>query len=300
MLMQKNTQLSDKYKLLKKIGSGSFGEVYTVLDRKTKNIYAGKIESKSKRSRLNDEYEIYKELEKKGIHIGIPKMITFIETDKQQILIMELLGDSLDQKLESFGGKFDIGTVLKLGIEIINLLEKIHNAGYIHRDIKPNNFLVGINECDDKLYIMDFGLSRNYLLDDGRHIKFKNNKSLVGTARYVSINIHMGIEPSRRDDLESVGYMLIYFLLGKLPWQGLKKQKNQIKSIGDVKMYTDLNKPSLNIPPCFCSYISYCKKLDFDETPDYNELKNMFRMMAEKMDIKLNYCWNIVATESEN
>lgn len=299
MLMQKS-QLSDKYKLLKKIGSGSFGEVYTVLDRKTKNIYAGKIESKSKKSRLNDEYEIYKKLEKNGIFDGIPKMITFIETNKQQILIMELLGESLDQKLEKNGGKFDIGTVLKLGIEIINLLEKIHNAGFIHRDIKPNNFLVGINEYDDKLYIMDFGLSKNYLSDDGEHIKFKNNKSLVGTARYVSINIHMGIEPSRRDDLEAVGYMLIYFLLGKLPWQGLKKQKNQLKSIGEVKMYTDLNKPSLNIPPCFCSYINYCKKLDFDEVPNYNEIKNMFYSMAEKINVKLEYCWNILTPESEN
>jgi serine/threonine protein kinase len=291
MLMQKYIQLNDKYKLLKKIGSGSFGEVYTVLERKTKIIYAGKIEPKSKRSRLNDEYEIYKKLEKHGIDSGIPKMITFIETDKQQILIMELLGESLDQKLDLFGGTFDIGTVLKLGIDIINLLEKIHNAGFIHRDIKPNNFLIGPYENSDKLYIMDFGLSKKYI-SDGEHIKFKNNKSLVGTARYVSINIHIGIEPSRRDDLEAVGYMLVYFLLGKLPWQGLKKQKNQIKSIGEVKMYTNLSKPSLHIPACLCSYINYCKKLEFDETPNYNDLKNLFLNYSEIMKIKLEYCWN--------
>lgn len=298
--MQKNIQLNDKYKLIKIIGKGTFGEVYTILDRKTKNIYAGKIEKKSKKSRLKDEYKIYKILEKNGVYEGIPKIITFIETNEQHILIMELLGESLDQKLEKNGGKFDIGTVLKLGIEIIKLLKKIHDVGYIHRDIKPNNFLVGINDCDDKLYIMDFGLSKNYLSDDGKHIKFKNGKSFVGTARYVSINIHMGIEPSRRDDLEAVGYMLIYFLLGKLPWQGLQKQKNQIKSIGDVKMYTDLTKPSLNIPSCFCSFVNQCRKMDFDETPDYDGLQNIFLDVAEKMEIKLEYCWNKISTESES
>lgn len=289
--MENNINLSDKYKLINKIGSGSFGEVYLVQDGSNKN-YAAKIEEKKSNSRLKEEYDIYKKLKKNGVSIGIPQIINYLETPYNNILIMQLLGNSLDGLLEIHGGIFDLGTVLKLGIDIVSLLENIHTAGFIHRDIKPNNFLVGYKKKSDALYIMDFGLSKQYINQE-KHISLRIERSLVGTARYASTNVHMGIEPSRRDDLESVGYMLVYFLKGKLPWQGLKKQKNvdQIKLIGDTKMFTNLKKLCENIPPCFLEYINYCKKLNFDETPDYAFLKSLFSKVAEEKNITLKYCW---------
>jgi serine/threonine protein kinase len=283
--------LGDKYKLINKIGSGSFGEVYIAMDKKSKNTYAAKIEEKKKNSRLKEEYNIYKKLKRKGVVNGIPDIIKFIETDKQQIIIMELLGKSLDILLEDNNGKLNLASVLKLGINIVTLLEKIHNAGFIHRDIKPNNFLIGVDNPD--VYIMDFGLSKQYISSNKKHINMKVERSLVGTARYASINVHMGIEPSRRDDLESVGYMLVYFLKGKLPWQGLKKKKgtDQIKLIGDTKMYTKLTNLCNDIPPCFIEYIKYCRNLNFDETPDYEYLKDLFNNIAIERNIELMYCW---------
>ena len=289
--MENNINLADKYKLINKIGSGSFGEVYLVQDGSNKN-YAAKIEEKKPNSRLKEEYDIYKKLKKNGVSIGIPKIVNYLETPHNNILIMQLLGNSLDGLLEAHGGTFDLGTVLKLGIDIVSLLENIHTAGFIHRDIKPNNFLVGYKKKSDMLYIMDFGLAKQYISQE-KHISLRVERSLVGTARYASTNVHMGIEPSRRDDLESVGYMLVYFLKGKLPWQGLKKQKNvdQIKLIGDTKMFTNLKKLCENIPQCFMEYINYCKKLNFDETPDYTFLKSLFLKVANEKNVVLKYCW---------
>ena len=293
--MSEMIHVEDKYKLINKIGSGSFGEVYIAMDKNTNKSYAAKIEEKKSNSRLKEEYDIYKKLKKRGIKTGIPKVITYIETNKQHILIMQLLGKSLDNVLEEKGGKFDLATVLNLGLNITELLEKIHNAGFIHRDIKPNNFLLGLTDIDPNVYIMDFGLSKQYISMDKKHIDMKVERSLVGTARYASINVHMGIEPSRRDDLESVGYMLIYFLKGRLPWQGLKKKKgtDQIKLIGDTKMCVSLNKLCNELPICFFEYVKYCKKLKFEEKPDYEYLKDLFIKTAEDKNLKLRYCWQI-------
>lgn len=285
--------LENKYKFLTKIGSGSFGEVYLVCDYQNNN-YAAKIEDKiNNKSRLKEEYKIYTKLFKQDITSGIPKIINFIETSKYNILVMELLGESLDNIFELYQEKFNLETVLKLGVEIIDLLHNIHDGGFIHRDIKPNNFLVGYND-QNKLHIMDFGLSKQYILKD-KHINIKVERSLVGTARYASINVHIGLEPSRRDDLESVGYMLIYFLKGKLPWQGLKQRGiEQIKLIGEIKMYTHLKKLCEKLPPCFCEYIKYCRKLQFDEKPDYEYLKSLFIDTSKTLGIKLHYCWSSI------
>lgn len=285
-----NTNVGDNYKLIRKIGKGSFGEVYLAKD-KNGNEYACKIENNSEKNRLRGESLIYKRFAMKNLEC-VPKVYKYIETQEYNLLVMQLLGKSLDVLFEESGNKLDLGTVMKIGITIISHLEKIHRIGIIHRDIKPNNFMFGINENKNDLYVMDFGLSKRWYID-GDHIEFKVGRSMIGTARYASMNIHHGTEPSRRDDMESVGYMLIYLAKGSLPWQGLKKKtkENPMDKIGEKKMMIDLKQLCSELPNCFYEYINYSRNLQFTEKPDYDYLRELFVNSAKQQNIKLKYFW---------
>lgn len=273
----------DLYYPLVTLGSGSFGEISLVRCRKTGKEYAAKVEPKDNKTRLVHEYQIYKKL--KGV-TGVPQIIDFLCTPSRYIMVMELLGVSLDKIFEK-KKKFTLGMTARIGVDMVSLLEEIHKHGIIHRDIKPNNFM--FNKNFTKLYIMDFGLSKKYIDKNNEHIKLRIGRSLVGTARYTSLNIHYGFEPSRRDDLESVGYMLVYFLKGKLPWQGIKRNNkncaechknvceahNRIKLIGETKMSTSTASLCSGIPDAFREFIDYCKELKFVQEPDYNYLRSL-------------------------
>lgn len=284
--------MGTKYRLIKKIGKGSFGEVYLAID-KNGNEYACKTEDTSSKNRLKGEAHIYKRFEMRNLEC-VPKMYNFGESvgSGYNVLILQLLGKSVDTIFEERGGKLDIGTVMKLAITIISHLEKIHRAGIIHRDIKPNNFMFGINEHASDLYVMDFGLSKKWLID-GNHIEFKVGRSMIGTARYASMNIHHGTEPSRRDDMEAVGYMLVYLAKGSLPWQGLKKKTKDdpTDKIGDKKMMVDLKVLCAGLPDCFYDYINYTRNLQFTDKPDYEYLRELFITVAKSNNIALKYFW---------
>ncbi len=287
--------VSNQYEIIKQIGSGSFGEVYLTRLISHNLFTASKIEEKhSKRHcKVYDEYKIYKKLELKGLRHGIPKIYDIYETSDFNILVMELLGDSLDNKFNTLQKQFKFQTVLKLGVDIITLIEHIHRCGFIHRDIKPNNFMFGIGNKSNELYIVDFGLSKRYCKNNV-HIEHKTDKSLVGTARYTSANVHMGIEPSRRDDMISIGYMLVYFIKGSLPWQGIKKKgsKDHIKLIGEVKMSTNLKKLCSDMPECFFKYLEHCEGLEFEDQPNYAYLRGMFVEASRKLKLPLKYEWD--------
>ena len=157
--------VSNEYEIIKQLGSGSFGEVYLTRIISNSLLVASKIEEKDgnkKSNKIIDEYKIYKKLELKGLKKGIPKIYTVYETPKFQVLVMELVGKNLDMVFTDYEKKFTLGTILKLGYDIINLIEKVHNCGFIHRDIKPNNFMFGHGEKSKELYILDFGLSKRY------------------------------------------------------------------------------------------------------------------------------------------
>lgn len=283
--------LSDNYVIVRKIGSGSFGEVYVGQDKNGAEV-AAKVEERTKTPRIINEYRIYQYLQKCGFTIGLPKIYEFIQTSDYNIMFMQLLGPSLDDLLTKYNKKFSLPTVMLLADQTISLLNNLHNTKFLHRDIKPNNFLIGKDD-PGQVYIMDFGLSKKYI-SNGSHIKFRDNRSLIGTARYASINMHMGFEPSRRDDLESLGYMFVYFLKGSLPWQGLKKRgnaQNSLEAIGEVKMSTSLDTLCTDIPECFKKYIQYCRKLKFDEVPDYKYLKGLFQTTCLQMKIIPKYEW---------
>ena len=284
--------ISEDYNIIKKIGSGSFGDVYLADSISLNKQVAIKVEEKRKNSRIVEEYKIYRRLFKRGMNNGIPQIYDIIETPKFNILVLELLGFSLDHIFSSFNKQFSIETVLKLGIDITTLLESVHNCGYLHRDIKPNNFLIGHTD-KNQLYIMDFGLSKKYIDASNNHLNLKIDRSMVGTARYASINIHMGLEPSRRDDLESVAYMLIYFLKGSLPWQGIKKEpdQDQLQLIGDTKLCTNMKKFCDDLPTCFFKFLDYTRSLKYDEIPNYDFIRSLFIDYANSNNIIPNYQW---------
>ena len=285
----KNEIFSDNYTLIKKIGEGSFGAVFLAKD-KTGKLVAAKVEEKPTKERLKNEYNIYKKILRNQDISGIPQVYNLIETPEYNILVMELLGVSLENIFQKHDRILKINNIYKLAIDMISILEYFHNNGFIHRDIKPNNFLFNYNKPYNKLYLMDFGLSKQYI-QNNKHIDLKTDRSLIGTARYASLNIHWGIEPSRRDDLESVGYILVYLLKTKLPWQGLKatKEKSQIQQIGEKKLMISLDKLCENIDTCFKEYLEYTRQLKFSQKPDYKYLINLFINSANKNNINLSY-----------
>jgi len=293
----KQVSLSQRYIIIDKIGSGSFGEVYMAEVSNTNGKYvAAKVEDRKKSiiSRIINEYKIYKYIRKHGVSYGIPKVYDLYQTPDYNIMFMQLLGPNLEQIFINSDRKFTVPTVLMLGIQIINLLKNLHDVHYLHRDIKPSNFLIGRGKDKDQIFIMDFGLSRKYVRK-GKHIKYRNGRSLIGTARYASHNMHKGIEPSRRDELESVGYMLIYFLKGMLPWQGLRKVKDKkhITVIGEKKLSVPLSYLCSNIPECFKDYITYCRSLQFYETPNYNHMCRIFCEYCKENNIIPRYEWRL-------
>lgn len=289
--MEKKNIVSDNYIFIKKIGSGSFGEVF-LAEYKNGGYVAAKIEDRHKSPRVINEYKIYNYLHKKSFTVGLPKIYDFIQTPDYNMMFMQLLGLSLEDLFSQYKRKFKLETIFQLAIQLVELMEQLHRANFIHRDIKPNNFLIGRDKHKNQIYMMDFGLSKKYIVN-GRHIEFRDNRSLIGTARYASRNMHMGFEPSRRDDLESVGYMLIYFLKGSLPWQGLKKKKdeNHLELIGNTKMCTSIESLCEGVPDCFMEYIKYCRALKFEEAPNYVYLKKLFTDECVKLSITPKFEW---------
>ena len=176
----------------------------------------------------------------------------------------------------------------------------MHTKGILHRDIKPDNFLMGRID-QENLYIIDFGLSKNFM-ERGEHIKQKDKKKMTGTVRYASINIHDGIEPSRRDDLISIGYMLVYFIKGFLPWQGLdaSTKEEKYRKIGDVKRKTTIEELCRDLPVEIKVFIDYCCSLDFSETPKYSLLIKLLKKVYTREYKKKNnnnYDWDITSVE---
>ena len=196
------------------------------------------------------------------------------------VMVMDLLGPSLEDLFNYCNRKLSLKTVLNLADQMLERVEYLHSKNFIHRDIKPDNFLIGAGKKSRTLFMIDFGLAKRYR--DPRthqHIPYKENKNLTGTARYASVNAHLGLEQSRRDDLESVGYVLLYLLAGSLPWQGLKANTKHEKyqRIMDKKMSTSIETLSRGLPVEFAKYFSYVKALKFDDRPDYPYLRQLFQ-----------------------
>eukprot|EP01015_Nassula_variabilis_P006331 TRINITY_DN14816_c0_g1_i2.p1 TRINITY_DN14816_c0_g1~~TRINITY_DN14816_c0_g1_i2.p1 ORF type:complete len:285 (+),score=13.16 TRINITY_DN14816_c0_g1_i2:204-1058(+) len=213
-------------------------------------------------------------------------------------MVMDLLGTSLEDLFEKCGSKFSLKTVLMLADQMISRVQFLHQKGYMHRDLKPDNFLMGRGNQSHKLYLVDLGLAKRYF-KDGKHVPYRKNKRFTGTVRYASKNAHGGIQLSRRDDLESIGYMMVYFLKGKLPWQHYESQdkKQQFQKIGEEKWSTKLETLCTGLNKEIQEYLTYCSNLKFDEEPNYEYLKKLLNDLFVKEGYEYDYFYDWTSLE---
>ncbi|XP_063707860.1 discs overgrown protein kinase [Culicoides brevitarsis] len=290
-------RVGNKYRLGRKIGSGSFGDIYLGTTISTGEEVAIKLECiKTKHPQLHIESKFYKMMQG---GIGIPTIKWCGSEGDYNVMVMELLGPSLEDLFNFCTRRFSLKTVLLLADQMISRIDYIHSRNFIHRDIKPDNFLMGLGKKGNLVYIIDFGLAKKY--KDSKtmtHIPYRENKNLTGTARYASINTHLGIEQSRRDDLESLGYVLMYFNLGTLPWQGLKaaNKRQKYERISEKKLSTPVHELCKGFPAEFTTYLSYCRQLDFVQRPDYCYLRKLFRTLFHRQGFTYDYVfdWNML------
>ena len=295
-------RVNRKYRLSRKIGSGSFGDIYLGVNVTTGEEVAIKLEStKTRHPQLLYESKIYRILYG---GIGIPNVRWFGIEGDYNVMVLDLLGPSLEDLFNYCNRTFKLKTVLLLANQLLTRLEFIHTKSFIHRDVKPDNFLIGPNRLSHVVYIIDFGLAKRYRDPrTHRHIPYREHKNLTGTARYASINTHIGIEQSRRDDLESLGYVLMYFLRGSLPWQGLKahSKKQKYERILEKKMATSPELLCRGFPTEFRSYFEYCRALRFDDRPDYSYLKRLFSDLFQRKGYEEDhmYDWTVLNAQHE-
>ena len=289
--------IGGRFRIREKIGSGSFGEIHKGDDVKSGIPVAIKIEKANCQvPQLANESKAYNDL---AGGVNIPKTYFFGTEQTYSTLVMDLEGSSIEDMFKSSGGRLSLKTVLILADQMLCSIEYIHQKGYIHRDVKPDNFVFGLKKKENQLFVIDFGLAKKYRTIDGSHIPFKEHTPLTGTARYASINSLSGVEQSRRDDMESLGYIWFYLLRGSLPWMNVQTGNLQQKydKICSIKKSTAPESLCNGLPTEFASYLTMVRKLKFDEKPDYAKYRQMFRDLFMKHNFIYDYKYDWVKSE---
>ncbi|EFC37445.1 casein kinase [Naegleria gruberi] len=348
--------VGSKYRLMSKLGNGAFGEVFLCQNiEQREEYYAVKLETlptpqngqaNSGKQQLIYEAKVISYLmnaqpnsttssnsttnssnnQIMSICHGIPRVFWFGTEGVYNIMVLELLGQSLESLFKKCSRKFSLKTVLMLADQMIQRIEYTHKRNFVHRDIKPDNFLMGrkvpgnsptgllnlLNApyqtnaslpspgSENIVYLIDFGLSKMYMTDKG-HITLRKDKHLTGTARYASLNNHKGYEQSRRDDLESLGYVLLYFLKGTLPWQGLtgNTKEDHYNNIYQKKKNIKIVNLCRGFPVEFATYLNYTRALKFCQEPDYTYIRNLFLNLFIREKYSLDYEWDWVVLEKK-
>ncbi|KAI3629270.1 hypothetical protein MIR68_012686 [Amoeboaphelidium protococcarum] len=295
-------RIGNRYKLGRKIGAGSFGDIYLGTSLSSGEQVAIKLESiRARHPQLEYEARVYRAL---AGGFGIPSVRWFGVEGDFFAMVIDLLGPSLEDLFNFCSRQFSLKTVVLLADQLISRIEHIHSKNFIHRDIKPDNFLMGLGRKGNQVHVIDFGLAKKYRDPKTHlHIPYREHKNLTGTARYASINTHLGIEQSRRDDLESLGYVLMYFCRGSLPWQGLRAgtKKQKYDRIMERKMTTATESLCRGFPQEFAVYLNYVRSLRFDDRPDYAYLRKLFRdlFMREGFIYDYIFDWTLIKLEKD-
>ena len=291
--MKSDFNVGGNYRLVRKIGSGSFGDVYLAVNVSNGEEVAVKLEPiKAQHPQLLYESKLYKLL---AGGVGIPRIRWFGQEKEYNVLVMDLLGPSLEDLFNFCNRKFSMKTVLMLAEQMIQRVEFVHNKDFLHRDIKPDNMLMGTGAHCNEVFIIDLGLAKKYRDNRTRqHIPYREDRGLTGTARYASINAQMGIEQGRRDDMESLGYIFMYFNKGTLPWQGLKAatKKQKYERISEKKRSTPVEVLCKGYPAEFGMYLNYCRGLRFEEAPDYTYLVELFTKLFRTLNFQYDYVFD--------
>ena len=293
----------NRYRLTKKIGKGSFGEIFLGQDKTNNTNVAIKLENvNTKHPQLQYESRIYRILE--GC-TGIPSLHWYGTVGDHNIMVIDLLGSSLENLQNLCNRRISLKSVLMLSEQLVTRLESIHSKNFLHRDVKPDNFLIGLGDNSSTVYAVDFGLAKKYR--DSRnnmHILFRDCKKLTGTARYASVYTHLGYEQSRRDDLECLVYLIIYLFKGDLPWQDVtgRTKDEKYQKIMAKKMSLSVDEICSGLPNEIGVFLSYVKNIKFEEKPDYRYLKNLIKdvFVREQLEYDSIFDWTRIGARKDS
>jgi len=265
--------INDRYKLLKRIGSGAFGLIFSAKNVTTDEVVAVKLEPTSKIDTLTHEAAVLQHLSGTS---GIPTLRYYGIPDHNRYMVIDLFDKTLQGVSFDYKKAVPVHIVRMYALQMMRIISTVHKKGFIHRDIKPENFM--IKSGSELLYLIDFGLARTYI--DGKTGKHRDNKqrsrlegasqsqitAITGTARYASPHIHDGNEPSRRDDLISAMYVISYLLKGRLPW----KSSSSNDALAELKKSILPEELFLDLPASYVNIFKYLCDLEYDQQPDYD------------------------------
>jgi len=277
----------EKYKIEKKIGCGGFGIVYRACNLKTKRKVAIKVDSRQKGAVLC-EAKVLSELQGEGI----PKLYKHGTYQKCPYMICQLLGKNLASVHKKHDKSFSLGTAITIALQVLARLEHIHEKGFIHRDLKPQQLV--LSQCKKKFFLIDFGLARRYIFKK-QHVAYQSNCPRAGNATFSSLNNHMGIRQSRRDDIESWAYILVYLWKGYLPWQQTHKSNYAGKWDQSFieKVSISVEQLCAGCPKQFIDIVNYSRNIDYEANPDYNYLRSTLEKIRDCLGFEPNYLeWN--------
>lgn len=257
--------VANRWRVGAKLGSGSFGAVVEVTEQDGGKTYAMKMETRTRRSQLKYEARCYEQL--RGV-AGLPRIFEHGRTPDFTYLVMEHIGEPLDKLQQRHGGTLTLEVACVIGCQAVQRLKDVHAKGLVHRDIKPGNFTLR----NGTVFLCDFGLAKSYVESGGVHAPFRDDKRLTGTPRFASLHTHRGMEQSRRDDLESLIYMLVYLVKGRLPWQGLKKRDDEQGGSKDeriAKVKADSEETLCEGMPALQTMYASVRRLEYEAAPPY-------------------------------